>query len=140
MGASRPEVGVTNRGKGVAGSRIVPLHPAEPLRLDAERLAALFLELGEARAHAALTRAIDEVEQLLDQTGRGDPAARNAEIARLGEIAEALGLVAVARAACDAVEADEAGDSHAAAAIRARLHRLTREAMRSVWRLRDLSN
>ena len=126
-----------------AGAVVCQLRFREPLRLDAERLAALYVTLGEARARRAVAGALREMAAL----AAGAPARRRGVAGhdpreatqRAGEIAEALGLVAVARAACDVLDAEEAGDAPAAAATRARLARLGAEAARSVSRIQDLS-
>jgi len=126
-----------------AAAVVCKLHFREPLRLDAERLAALYLTLGEARARRAVAGALHELAALAAGASAralgGPETDPRAAIRRAGEIAEALGLVGVARAACDVVEAEEAGDAPAAAATRARLARLGLEAARSVSRIQDLS-
>lgn len=115
----------------------------EPLKLDPERLAALCLEIGEARAPDLLAQAMQELSERvlrgkgLLRTGRLSELAPCAE--GVARIAEPMGLIGLVGVAADVVSLSETGDRVALAATLARLERIANRSLRMVWSLRDMS-
>jgi len=125
----------------VTGIRV--LWHDEPLRMDAERLAGIYVELGEARAQAMVGRAMEELSVTLERiaglvrSGRSAAVAQSAR--RIHDIAEPLGLCSLARVADDVARAAGARDMIALAATQARLERIANRSLKMVWDLQDIS-
>ncbi|MGB8624062.1 MAG: hypothetical protein WCD16_14710 [Paracoccaceae bacterium] len=115
----------------------------EPLGMDAERLAAIYVELGEARATAAVASAMEELAVALErmrglrQTSRIPALAQLA--ARVRDIAEPLGMLSLSLVACDVTDAAQTGDGVALSATLARMERVANRSLKMVWDLQDLS-
>ncbi|WP_212523814.1 hypothetical protein [Actibacterium sp. MT2.3-13A] len=115
----------------------------EPLRLDPEGLAALYLEIGEARAPEVLAEALRDLAEgvararELRRDGRLFDLALCAD--RLERIAGAIGLTGLARVAADVADLSESGDRAALAATLARLDRVAHQSLRMIWRLQEMS-
>ncbi len=111
--------------------------------MDPERLAEIYVEMGEAKAEIAVARATDDLivtlERLrgLQRIGRLDGLSRSA--ARIAMIAEPLGLSSLARAAQNVSDVAAKDDLVALNATLARLERMTDQSVRFVTDLRDLS-
>lgn len=125
----------------VAG--VTVLWQDEPLGMDAERLAAIYVELGEARATAAVASAMEELAVALErmrglrQTSRIPALAQLA--ARVRDIAEPLGMLSLSLVACDVTDAAQTGDGVALSATLARMERVANRSLKMVWDLQDLS-
>lgn len=124
-------------------SGVVVMRQEEPLRLDPERLADMFVDLGERRAADLIALSLARLEalgQALDsavaQMRRDDCAARAGDIAALSE---ALGLVSLAQAAQGVAEAAGSGDPVALAATWARLRRIAARSHRIAAELQHRS-
>lgn len=114
----------------------------EPLAMDEERLAGLYLELGEARAQAVVMRAVEDISVQLEQitgfarAGRLDALRRVAE--EVADTAIPFGLQSLARVAGDVATLAARGDDPVAqAACLARLERVANRSMRIVFHLSD---
>lgn len=115
----------------------------EPLKLDSERLADMFVELGEARATDLIALSLSRLEQLMaalelagGQMRRGDCIDLAGQVAAL---ADALGMTSLGQAARGMARAAASGDPVALAATWARLVRVARRSHRIAAELQHRS-
>jgi len=119
------------------------LHQSEGVRLNPDRVVALYAELGEARAEAVMCRSIEELAvqiaaaQQAAQAGQAGALVEAA--ARLARLAEQIGMASLARVAGDVAQTARRGDSAALAATLARLVRIGDRSLTAVWDLQDMS-
>lgn len=116
----------------------------EPVAMDAERLAAIYVEMGDSRANAAVSRAMTDLSQTLDRlrTGialGGSPRDIRRLAGHIRDIAEPLGLSSLSVAACNLADAAQAGQPVAIFATLARLERVATRSLKMVWDIHDLS-
>lgn len=113
------------------------------MRLDTDRLGALYLQMGEAGAEDVVCRALEELAVRLahcQRFWRQDEAAALRKSARsLIAIADQIGMSALARVAADVTETLDSGDRVAQAATLFRLMRTGERSLTAVWDLQDLS-
>ena len=113
----------------------------EGVRLDPDRLVALYSDLGEAGAEQVVCRAMEELAARLTEIRRvadeGNPAAMRRSARLLIRVAEQVGMLTFARVAGDVLRATDAGDPAAQAATLARLLRIGDRSLNAVWDLRD---
>ncbi len=123
--------------------RITTLNPAETVRLDRDRLNALYVELGEAGAEDIVCRAIEELAVRLAHCERCWRQGHDAELRKnarsLISISEQIGMCGIARVAGDVTTTIDNGDDTARAATLFRLIRMGDRSLTAVWNLRDLS-
>ena len=100
----------------------------EQVRVDPDRLGALYYNLGEAGAENAVCRAMETLALRLGELPRlrdsGDLEALGRAARRMVGIAEEIGMTTLARVAGDVENACSYGDATAAAATSARLSRI----------------
>ncbi|MEP3330485.1 hypothetical protein [Sedimentitalea sp.] len=122
---------------------ITTLTPAETVRLDRDRLNALYVQLGEAGAEDVVCRAIEELAVRLAHCERcwrqGQIADLRKNARSLIAISEQIGMCEIARVAGDVTATIDNGDDAARAATLFRLIRLGDRSLTAVWNLRDLS-
>lgn len=122
---------------------IVTLEQTETVRLDRDRLGALYRQLGEDGAEDVVCRAIEELAARLSicerlwRDGNGPGLSKCAR--SLIAIAEQIGMSALARVAGDVCAAVDAGDDAAAGATLFRLIRTGERSLSAVWDSQDLS-
>lgn len=123
--------------------QISTLTLAEPIRLDPDRLGALYCQLGEAAAEDVICRAIEELAVRLTYCNRLWQLNEREELRKsarsLIAIAEQIGMTTLARVAGDVTQAIDADDTIAEAAILSRLIRIGEGSLTAVWDLQDLS-
>ncbi len=123
--------------------QVTQLRHEEGVRLDSERIAALYAELGDTGAEHVICRAVEEMAvRLTEMEGqrRGTdlaPFCRNARC--LGRLAGQVGMTGLARVANDVAASAVAGEPAAASATWARLLRIGDRSLTAVWDVRDLS-
>lgn len=119
------------------------LRHEEGVRLDPDRLMALYEDLGEAGAENVVTRAMEELSfrmaEMQEQfrTGDMDGFARNAR--SLGRVAGQVGMVTLSRVSRDVAECAARGDTVATAATWARLARISDRSLVAAWDMQDMS-
>ncbi|MEY8830019.1 hypothetical protein AB9K34_16665 [Sedimentitalea sp. XS_ASV28] len=122
---------------------ITTLNPTETVRLDHDRLNALYLQLGEAGAEDVVCRAIEELAVRLAHCERCWRQRQVTELRKnarsLIAISEQIGMCEIAQAAGDVTRTIDNGDDVACAATLFRLIRLGDRSLTAVWNLRDLS-
>jgi hypothetical protein len=134
--------------KGVMVVKLAVLRHEEGVRLEAERLLAIYAELGDMRGDHVVGRAIEEMAvQIADmqryaEEPQGGDTGEEAMVLAAGaliRVARRIGLTTVARVAQDAIIAARAGDRTAQAAILARLMRIGDRSLNAIWDLQDLT-
>ena len=115
----------------------------EKVRLEAERLAELYAQLGEASAQDVVCRAMEELAVRL---ARIDQAFHSGKLTVLHKaakglvgIAEQVGMQRLADVARDVCNCVDRADSVALGATMARLQRVGDCSLTAVWDLQDLS-
>lgn len=124
-------------------AKLAVLRHEEGVRLDPDRLVALYADLGESAAEQVMCRAMEELAQRLTEIQRfadeGNLAAMTRSARLLIKAAERVGMLTFARVARDVLRATEAADAVAQAATLARLVRIGDRSVSAVWDLRDLT-
>ena len=122
---------------------VVVLAHDETVRLDTDKLAVLYDELGPSEANRVVNGAIKEVAHrlsVIEEAYYGqDRQTLNKAMKTLPAIADQVGMTALARVARDASDCAAAGDTPAFAATLARLIRLGDRSLSAVWELQDIS-
>ncbi|WP_425044669.1 hypothetical protein [Primorskyibacter sp. S87] len=123
--------------------QLIALKQAETVRLDSEKLANLYRQLGEAEAENVVCRAVEELAVRLTHCERLWRQAKLRDLRKsarsLIAISDQIGLVAMARVAGDVTECVDNEDSAAIAATLFRLIRIGEGSLTAVWDQRDLS-
>ncbi|TCM87544.1 hypothetical protein EV216_10297 [Rhodovulum steppense] len=124
-------------------SRVVVLRQDEPLSVDSDRLADMFVDLGEARAAHLISVSVERLEELmvcLDlavvQVRPGDCVDLVGQIRALGD---SLGLIGLSIAARGVSRAVQTGDAVAVAATMERLRRIAQRSFRIAAELQHRS-
>lgn len=122
---------------------IAVLRLDEVVRLDAERVMALYCELGERAAEEVIERAMQEMALRLGAMERDwrrrDLAGLGRNARSIARLAHEVGMATMARVAADVAAATLAMDVTACAATFARLRRIGDRSLAAVWDLRDMS-
>ncbi len=119
------------------------LRHEEGVRLDPDRLMALYEDLGEAGAENVVSRAMEELSHRMAEMQRQyqrleiEAFCRNAR--SLGRVAVQVGMTSLARVAQDVADCAATGDAVALAATWARLSRLSDQSLVAVCDLQDMS-
>lgn len=119
------------------------LRHEESVRLAQERLAELYVQLGESGAQDVICRAMQELAlrlgSLEEAYARGDHAALAKGARGLVGIADQVGMASLARVAEHVQECTNRQDPVALPAVLARLLRIGDSSLTAVWDLQDLS-
>lgn len=122
---------------------VIDLWREEPLRFDPERLADIYIEMGESRAQDTVARMLHDLEFTLQRIKGLRRAQRLVCIAqscaRISETATELGLSSLSRVTEDVAVVAERGDEIALAATMARLERVANRSLKIVSGLHDMS-
>ncbi len=115
----------------------------EKVRLDSDRLAELYVQLGERGAQNVVCRAMEELAVRLARIESAfqedKPALLRKTAKSLIGIAEQVGMQRLAEVARDVRHCSELGDPVATGATLARLLRIGERSLTAVWDLQDLS-
>lgn len=115
----------------------------EVVRLDPDRLADLYDQLGERGAEDVVCRALEELAARLSHTERCYRERRTGDMRKsargLIAIAEQIGMWMLARVARDVTHCIDAGDAVALGSVLARLLRIGERSLSEVWELQDLT-
>ncbi|UWQ49413.1 hypothetical protein [Leisingera caerulea] len=116
---------------------------SETVRLDPDKLTALYEQLGETGAEDVVCRAIEEMAVRLthcERLWRQNEMANLRKSARsLIAIADQIGMTALASIANDVTAAIDAEDAPAVAAILFRLMRVGERSLTAVWDQQDMT-
>ncbi|MBN2907673.1 MAG: hypothetical protein JXJ18_13265 [Rhodobacteraceae bacterium] len=122
---------------------VVELRQQEPLKLDSERLADMFVDLGEVRAAHLITLSIARLEDLLAGLELATAQVRGGDCTdlagQIGALGDALGLLSLSQAAGGVGRAVQSGDQVAVSATMARLKRVALRSFRIAAELRHRS-
>ena len=124
-------------------AELAALRHEEGVRLDPDRLMALYEDLGEAGAENVVSRAMDELAHRINEMQGQfrdqdmEPFCRNAR--SLGRVAAQVGMTSLARVAQDVSDCAAMGEETALAATWARLQRLGDCSLVAVWDIQDMS-
>lgn len=123
-------------------SVIEKLRMDEPVRLDPDRLVALYAQLGQIGAERMIAAAMEDLAehlvtmQLAAREGKADVLTHaSGELARL---ATQVGMVLLAQVAGDLSACMARHDVAAQAAVLARLVRIAERSLTAVWDLQDM--
>lgn len=115
----------------------------ESVRLDQDRLHALYLQMGEAGAEDVVCRAIEELAVRLAHCERlwreQDLADLRKSARSLIAISDQVGMTTLARVARDVTLSIDSGDRIAVGATLFRLMRIGDRSLTAVWDLQDVS-
>ena len=119
--------------------QVTRLHRQEPVRLDSERLCALYDHLGSQQAEALIARAVEDIAlhlyhaQSAYHAGQRDGIIRSANAVAF--VAAQVGLLTLERIAGNLRECAQHGDPVALGATFARLLRSGERALDFVWEM-----
>lgn len=119
------------------------LKQEEVVRLNADRLEELYVQLGEAGAENVVCRALEELAVRLSHTERCHREGRTADLRKsargLVAISDQIGMQMLSRVAADVVLCTDKGDSVALAATLARLLRIGERSLSEIWDIQHLT-
>ena len=115
----------------------------EAVRIDADRMAQLFIELGGEGAEGVICRSMEELAMRLNRAKAAYQecdfkGVRKAARSMVG-ISEQIGLNSLARVAGDVANCADVGDPISLAATMGRLDRIADRGLTAVWDLPELS-
>lgn len=124
-------------------AEVTILAQTEAVRVDEEKLEALYRQLGSISAEDIVCRALEELAVKLAKAERFFRAGRRTEMRKTARmivaIAEQIGMQLLAKVARDLINCLDAGDWIALAAVLARLIRTGERSLTEIWELQDLS-
>lgn len=119
------------------------LAQSEAVRLDPDRLGALYSQMGEAGAEDVICRAVEELAIRLAQCERHFRQAKWPDLRKcvrsLVAIADQIGMNMLSRVAMDVTVAIDQKDRVATASTLARLLRIGQRSLTAIWDLQDMS-
>lgn len=122
---------------------VIRLEPSEEVRLEPDRLAELFVQLGQHGAEDVVCRAMEEISLRLAKVNSAHEAGETERVCKLARslvaISEQIGLQALARVAKDLAQCARSQDAVALVAVLRRLQRIGERSIIEVWDIRDLS-
>ena len=123
--------------------QVLKIRLHEKVRVDQDKLAALYAQLGEAAAEDVVCRAMEELALRLSHCSRMHSAAEWADLLKcvrsLIAIADQIGMLVLARVAHDVIEALDGHDTPAVAATLARLLRIGEQSLTAIWDLQYIT-
>ena len=129
--------------KGETVTNITRLDYEEKVRLDSDRMAELYVQLGEVGAQDVVCRAMEELAVRLDRLSQIYPEQQKADIRKgakgLIGIAEQIGMHKLASVSRDVCNCLDNNDPISVGATMARLMRIGDQSLTAVWDLQDLS-
>jgi len=115
----------------------------EAVRLDSEKLEALYRQLGDISAEDVVCRAMEELALRLSQVERhfrmGEIEDMRKGARSIAAISEQIGMAALSRVAQQLHLCAQTPDTVAQAAVLARLIRVGERSLTEIWELQDLS-
>ncbi|MEB8387170.1 hypothetical protein OO012_08025 [Rhodobacteraceae bacterium KMM 6894] len=123
--------------------QVTLLKQDEAVRLNADRLEELYVQLGEAGAENVVCRALEELAVRLSHTERCYREGRGLDLRKsarsLVAISDQIGMQMLSRVATDVTICADKGDSVALAATLSRLLRIGERSLSEIWQMQDLS-
>ncbi|MEP2642516.1 hypothetical protein [Roseobacter sp.] len=123
--------------------QVLNIRLKETVRVDQDRLAALYLELGEVGAEDVVCRAMEEMALRLSHCGRMHTSRNMKELRKCARsliaIGDQIGMHALTRVAGDVTNAIDSSDGPAVSATLARLIRIGEQSLTAIWDLQDIT-
>ena len=124
-------------------NQVLQIRPSEPVKVDQERLGALYTQLGEAGAEDVVCRALEELALRMSQCDRLYREHKTKELRKnarsLIAIADQIGMHALSRVAGDVTTCIDEEDETALAATLSRLLRIGERSLTAIWDLQDIT-
>jgi len=124
-------------------NQVLNIRLQETVRVDQDRLGALYAELGAEAAEDVVCRAMEELALRLSHSTRmyadGETPELRKCVKSLIAISEQIGMFALARVAGDVVETIDAQDTAATGATFSRLVRIGEQSLAAIWDLQDIT-
>lgn len=125
------------------GAGLERLRHDEGVRLDPDRLLALYAELGDAAAENVICRAIEELAVRLSDVQRfaqaGDRTALIRAASLLSKVAAQVGMTTLSKVVLDVRDCAKARDTAGLGATLARLVRVGDRSLTAVWDMQDVT-
>ena len=122
--------------------QVLQIRPMEVVRVDQDRLGALYRQLGEAGAEDVVCRALEELALRLSHCETLYRANRAAELRKnarsLIAIADQVGMSALSQVARDVTCCIDRADATALAATLSRLLRVGERSLTAVWDIQEV--
>jgi len=122
--------------------RVTMLKQNECVRLDTDRLATLYVQLGESIAEDIVCRALEELAMRLDRAERcyreGHLEDMRKSTRSLIAIADQIGMPLLVQVAGDVTGCVDRGDRNALAATFTRLLRISERSLCEIWEMQDV--
>lgn len=123
--------------------QVLKVRLKEKVRVDQDRLGALYAQLGEAAAEDVVCRAMEELALRLSHCSRLHTAGDLPELRKctrsLIAISDQIGMLVLARVANDVIETIDDKNAPALAATLARLLRIGEQSLTAIWDLQDIT-
>lgn len=124
-------------------NHVLKIRLKETVRVDQDRLGALYAELGEAGAEDVVCRAMEELALRLSHCSRLHSAGNIDELRKctrsLVAISDQIGMHLLARVAGDVMACIDHGDMAALGATFSRLLRIGEQSLTAIWDLQDIT-
>ena len=119
------------------------LRQAEPIRLDQEKLYALYSELGQVNADDVVCRAVEELAVRMAHCLTYHEKQQWSDLRKTARsmvaIDDQLGMIALARVAQNVTQAVDSAQDPAISATLARLGRVGERSLMAIWDVQDMS-
>jgi hypothetical protein len=129
--------------KGEIVAEVTILAQTEAVRVDADKLEALYRQLGDVSAEDIVCRAMEELAVKLARTERLYREGKRSEMRKnartIAAISEQIGMQILARVAGHVMHCVDDNDEIALAAVLARLIRTGERSLTEIWELQDMS-
>jgi hypothetical protein len=123
--------------------QVLKIRLTEAVRVDHDRLGALYADLGEAGAEDIVCRAMEELALRLSHCKRLHAAEQTLELRKYARsliaIADQIGMHVLSRVAGDVIICIDAQDKAATAATFSRLLRVGEQSLTAIWDLQDIT-
>lgn len=124
--------------------QVLQIKPTETVKVDQDRLGALYAQLGESSAEDVVCRAMEELALRLSHCEslfrEGAWASLRKNTRSLIAIADQVGMSALSHVACDVTKCIDTGDTVAVAATLSRLLRVGEHSLTAVWDIGDFTD
>jgi len=118
------------------------MRPVEGVRVDQDRLADLYAEMGESNAEDVVCRAMEDLALRMTQCEAFYKDALFSELHKTARgmiaVADQIGMTTLARVASDLTQTVAAADHAAVGATLARMIRIGERSLTAVWDLHDI--
>ena len=124
-------------------NHVLKIRLNETVKVDHDRLGALYAQLGEAAAEDVVCRAMEELALRLSHCSRLHNAEQWDDMRKctrsLIAISDQIGMPVLARVAADVIETLDTGAIPATGATLARLLRIGEQSLTAIWDLQDIT-